>query len=235
MVSEGAPALLTWVFFPVYCGYCLSVLTLSVVAVRSIRRRPAFPIPMVPEQFANQRWVVTALAVFVVVATLAREGAFGDEVAVDFSAYRFTDQMQTDASAQGSTQSMGEAGPPSFAGRPASCMLSCSSPGQVCDAIMAEVNCGEAAPSSVAITGTIQVDEPWCYTPWYKDATVSFSTEATFDLRDTAGSRSHTLSLSGTIQQDAFGPMSCREFRRRMGGRIGAAVAAGFNDVLRSN
>ena len=72
-------------------------------------------------------------------------------------------------------------------------------------------------------------------TPWVEAASVDFSVQAHFGLDDGAGSRSHSVTISGTLPQETFGPQSCRKFRSLLGTRIGGAVVQSLDGVLRAN
>jgi hypothetical protein len=234
MAADGLPPMGTLLAYPVYGAYCIAVVLLAVACVRAVRRRSITPLPLVPGGLAGDRRALYGLAAFVVAVTLWREGAFGSSPAFDFNAFWAHDEMQTQSTGGGSSQTIGEGPTPRFSGRPAFCQLSCSPPGQTCEAVSSQLSCDGAGPGAVTVTGSINAPDAFCYTPWYKEATVPFSAQVFFSLSENGSNVSHNLSLSGTIRQDASGPLSCRVFRQRIGARIGNRVAQSLNEVLRS-
>lgn len=220
---------------PLYCAYCLASVLVAASLVQKMRGRSEVSRPSFPQRLAAKPRLQAALAVGVVLITLAREGAFGSTLSVDYNAYSINDRIKTNSST--TAQQGGPASAQSYAGRDVTCEITCTEPGHVCGAVLAELGCNgrtvvDAMPP-VTITGEIRLVEPWCFVPWYKKASVRFFLDADFEVADSE--QGQTLSLSGVVEQTGMGPISCRQFRQHAGNRIGGAVVSSLDEVLQSH
>lgn len=127
--------------------------------------------------------------------------------------------------------------PPSLAGHPLLCNVTCDGDDEECAEAMRVFHCestGEGAP--VTLSGTIHIDAPSsCYVPLAKSATVHFQAQFSLSVSTDSGSKTGSYSAQGTVEEQMDGVASCLTFRRAIGESAGQALVQDVNGFLRAN
>lgn len=238
---DGSVAWLMWLLAPVYALYVTAVVLLLVTAIAKLRalETPSLPLLRAPwRSHPRSTWI---LGGFVVAVTLLREGAF-DPMVVDFDLYSAEHRVQTQRTANVSSQSWGEGPPETMAGKPVHCSLSCSSRSETCAMVLDRIRCDDDRENLsfentpfVTVGGMLRIEDPDCYVPLVKEHLISFSGDLSANLATNRVQRSMSVSLRGDLDQRAVGPMSCRNFRRMAAATIAEQVAQNLQAALSSH
>jgi hypothetical protein len=193
-------------------------------------RRPG--LAFVPAHWIQLRRWPLLMAGFAALVLGAREHAFGDTLAIGFEWGRTHTELQVDASSQETSMSMGDVLPPVTA-LPTCESFHCSDDVEdpVCAALAAELGC---RPGEIQVSGgpaAMQVllstnNVPACYTPLGMEAAMQVSGMIDVSVHAGQASRNVSINVNAQVTGDAFGPLSCWAFRRRLGQVAGQGIRA---------
>jgi hypothetical protein len=207
------------------------VLMVEALILRLRGMVPALPGPLARLE-SKLLWITIPI---VVVVTLLREGVLAPHFTLNLNWWRATHYANANSTSQSSWSGTDAA--PRFAGRPVVCTLSCTGAEAVCDGVDEIITCDDRTPTPDAVDLSISVDvgEPFCFVPLFKQADGSFSGSAGATVSDGQGSRSGSVSFHGAAGADATGIMSCRAFRKLYGREIGKVLASELDKFLVQN
>lgn len=184
-----------WLLYLLALGYAGYLTAALLVLTRRVRGRRAI-----------------GLACAVVVLWLAREGKLGGFV-VGYNVYSLSQNVSSSShvNRMGSTSS--------WARRPLACDISCGD-SVVCQAAIRDLCPTEAVADAVRASVRVEVEDPFCYTPFYKSSRTSVSITA----RLHAGQSSARVSWTSDVELSAVGPMSCRAYRQLLARTLRATL-----------
>jgi hypothetical protein len=226
-------------------SYPLAAIFLVEWAWGRLHHRGVPAIPGLSDATCRRRGPWIALAGWVLLVTLAREGAFAPGFVLGVNWWNATDTWSGARNTSSNGVTTGTEAPAQvFAGQPLSCTASCTSPGEVCETVVRELGCDPDASTMRTGTFRITVEDPWCYLPLRKQATLHVSLDGDLfasldaDQRDAEGlprwhiQRSVSLSIDGTLAGVMTGVSSCFAFRRHLGHELAGRLRDEINATL---
>ncbi|MFW5921167.1 MAG: hypothetical protein ACOCUS_04950, partial [Polyangiales bacterium] len=180
-----------------------------------------------------------ALALFVAVVVLMREGMLGPAAALELGWYdseRVTDvesRLQTD---------VGPAGlplPPTLQGAYLECDVACDSGGPVCASFERWLVCddergdkpagAERAEVEIELRG---MEAPGCWMPLYKQGRVEPAVRITIHEKQGEEDRTQRVRIDATVDETLTGLASCRTLHERLGHAVAEIVAQRLQKIV---
>lgn len=238
IVSGGDAPAAIWLLAPLYALYVTAVLLLCAAAMARLRGRSLLPLPLLSERWRSHPRSYLVLTALVVLLTLLREGAFAPDVVANYDVFQANHRTNTSRNASSNSATLGEGAGDVMAGRRVHCSLQCANPGPTCDAVLETIRCDDARDpngdpeGAVSVMGTISLDEPGCFSPLHKSSQTTFGADLSANLSTGRTTTSVGVSIQGTLDQNATGPMSCYSYRRLAGTKIAADIAQALQATL---
>jgi hypothetical protein len=210
-------------------------------ATLAVRRRaarlrglPLRPVPLL-SRYLRPSSAYRVLTLFVVALTVLREGGC-DNAALGYDVFRSSSDSTYHSNS--SSVSSSDGGDSRMAGAPIYCTASCTASSATCN-VAAEALCGQPRSldakdwelGPVSINVRLAFEDPFCYVPLFKSSQLTYSANASLSR----GSKDVSLSLDGTVDLEATGPMSCHSFRKKAARIIRDQVVQTINETLESN
>jgi len=193
-------------------------------------------LPGVPDGLNADRKLIAVAAAFVLLVTLAREGAFLPAFVLNLNWWDASHTVSRNSSSSSSSTSMGT-GEVFYAGRPLHCSLMCNGDEVGCAVFRAIVTCDdrEPEPGGVLVSIMLTIPEVSCYTPLAKSADVSYTAEVDLSVVDGMSRKSSGLSITGNVSQEMSGLASCYVFRQELAKVISREVTTQIDSHLAAN
>ncbi len=241
VVSGGTAPVILWLLAPLYALYATAVLLLCAAAMARVRGRALLPLPLLPERWRTHPRSYLVLAAIVVLFTMMREGAFAPELVVDYDVFHAEHRTNTSRNSSFNATTLGEGPGDVMAGRRVHCSLQCTNHGPGCDAVLETIRCDDAhdpngdPERAVFVSGLVSLDEPGCFFPLHKSSHTTFGAELDATLSTGRTTKSVGLSIQGTLEQSATGPMSCYSYRQLAGTKVAVDIAQALQTTLDSH
>lgn len=201
-------------------------------AVRRVLGRGPTPVPFVPGRLATDRRLWWALVGVAVLGTMWREGAFAPWSTMELSWYSATHNthVQTGSNSWTSNFAIPEGAPGNRdSGPPVQPEIFCRPyHDAICSTIRndLEASVGQRRAHLSVSVSLVGASSPLCYTPLVKSMHMRANADISVSAYGSKTTRHRSTTATITVDQTAWGVMSCLQFRRQLGHIIATKVRA---------